>query len=69
MNKQANNDKLTYYMVGDSPSSDILGGNQNGFETILVKTGNYKDGMDPHNAKYIVDDVYDAVNKVLKYHY
>lgn len=35
------NEKLKYYMVGDSPKSDIIGGNANGFETFLVKTGNY----------------------------
>ena len=56
-------------MVGDSPDTDIIGGNENGFETFLVKTGNYKDGMDPHNATYIVNDTYEAVNKVINLHF
>jgi ribonucleotide monophosphatase NagD (HAD superfamily) len=31
-------------MVGDTVESDILGGNSNGFKTILVESGNYKKG-------------------------
>ena len=55
-------------MVGDTPEVDILGGNAAGFETILVKTGNYKDGLDHHNARHIVHDAYDAIQKVLSLH-
>ena len=56
-------------MVGDSPSSDIMGGNKNGFETYLVKTGNYKVGMDTENPKYIVENVYEAVKSIIDRHY
>ena len=52
-------------MVGDTPESDIAGGNLYGFETILVRTGNCKNGMVTGNPKYIVDDVYDAVDKII----
>jgi ribonucleotide monophosphatase NagD (HAD superfamily) len=31
-------------MVGDTIESDIVGGNSNGFKTILVESGNYKKG-------------------------
>ena len=56
-------------MIGDSLKSDIYGGKQNGFITILVKTGNYKSGdVIPENEKpdYIVEDVKHAVNKILE---
>jgi ribonucleotide monophosphatase NagD (HAD superfamily) len=56
-------------MVGDTPEVDIQGGNNAGFETILVKTGNYKDGHDHQNAKHIVQDAYEAVERVLSLHY
>ncbi|ODV88250.1 hypothetical protein CANARDRAFT_26404 [[Candida] arabinofermentans NRRL YB-2248] len=60
------------YMVGDNPESDILGGNNYGWETILVKTGVYKDGDFEINRKLskptvgVFDDVKDGVFKVLK---
>eukprot|EP00347_Sterkiella_histriomuscorum_P021252 403334666 len=68
---QQSNEKpenLKLYMVGDSPEIDILGGNQNGFDTILVKTGNYIDGVHHENPTHIVEDVYEAVEKVIKIH-
>jgi len=30
-----------YYMIGDNPSCDIKGGNNMGWTTILVRTGNF----------------------------
>jgi len=50
-------------MVGDSLDSDIKGGNSNGFETILVKTGNYKEGKDLSGCqpRHVVDNVQQAV--------
>ena len=33
-------------MIGDSPSTDIKGGNNANLTTILVKTGNYKEGKE-----------------------
>ena len=35
-------DKETTYMIGDNPSSDIKGGKDAGWNTILVKTGVYQ---------------------------
>ncbi|GME71342.1 unnamed protein product [Ambrosiozyma monospora] len=32
------------YMIGDNPESDILGANNYGWESILLRTGVYKDG-------------------------
>jgi ribonucleotide monophosphatase NagD (HAD superfamily) len=32
------------YMIGDNPSSDIKGGNDMNWTTILVKTGIYSEG-------------------------
>lgn len=61
------------YMIGDNPESDIRGGNTfqspHGAEwnTVLVKTGVYKDGEDPSwKPTRIVEDVWDAVQWALK---
>lgn len=60
------------YMVGDNPESDIKGGNDYGWETILVKTGVYKDGDFRRNNKLarptlgIFDDVWEGVDAALK---
>lgn len=62
------------YMVGDNPESDIKGGNDYGWNTILLKTGVYKDGdfkMRPNLSKPnlgIFDNVWDGVNEALKKH-
>lgn len=61
------------YMVGDNPASDIKGGNDYGWETILVETGVYKDGdfeRDGNLSKPTLgtfDNVWDGVNKALKH--
>jgi HAD superfamily hydrolase (TIGR01456 family) len=60
------------YMVGDNPQSDIKGGNDYGWETILVKTGVYKNGDFERNHNLakptlgIFDNVWDGVNTALK---
>lgn len=57
------------FMIGDSLSSDIRGGNANGFQTILVRTGgNYRgeEITDPAcQPNYIVEDIREAVQKVI----
>ena len=58
-------------MVGDTVESDIYGGNSNGFKTILVESGNYKKGdsiiqQEEYKPKYIVKDVLEAVEIILK---
>ena len=61
-------------MVGDNPNSDIKGGNDYGWNTILLKSGVYKDGdfqMRPNLSKPnfgIFDNVWDGVNEALKKH-
>lgn len=60
------------YMVGDNPESDILGGNDYGWETILVRTGVYKDGDFERNPKLarptlgVFDNVWEGVSAALK---
>jgi ribonucleotide monophosphatase NagD (HAD superfamily) len=50
------------YMIGDNPASDIRGANRFGWESVLVKTGVWKEDDDViHDAKYVVDDVLDGV--------
>ena len=62
------------YMVGDNPQSDISGGNNYGWETILVETGVYKEGdfhKYPTLAKPtfgIFPNVWDGVTSALKRH-
>ncbi len=56
--------KQRVYMVGDNPASDIVGANQAGWQSILVKTGVWK-GEPDHSAKYVFDDVLEAVKFVL----
>lgn len=59
-------------MVGDNPRSDIKGGNDYGWNTILVRTGVYRDGdfvVDPSLPKPnfgIADNVQEAVEQALK---
>ncbi|KAJ3405824.1 Haloacid dehalogenase-like hydrolase domain-containing 5 [Chytriomyces hyalinus] len=52
-----------YFGIGDNPESDIAGANNNGWTSILVKTGVYESG--PHEAKYLVADVEEAVDVIL----
>lgn len=33
-----------YFMIGDNPAGDILGANEMGWKSILVRTGIYKPG-------------------------
>lgn len=58
------------YMVGDNPESDIIGANSNGWESILLRTGVYKDAdWDNIPAKPtagVFDDVLDSVHHCLK---
>ena len=58
----------TVFMVGDNPASDITGAQNYGWSSCLVRTGVYTDGDDLGNLKptMIVDDVYEAVDAVLK---
>ncbi|KAL4427077.1 hypothetical protein ABPG74_021184 [Tetrahymena malaccensis] len=55
-----------YYMIGDDPYSDILGANNYGWNSILVKTGVFQ-GKENHSvypAKYVVDDFYEAIKLI-----
>lgn len=47
------------YMVGDNPESDIRGANLHGWDSILVRTGVYKDdhGEPKYKPTTIVDNV------------
>ncbi|KAG2735591.1 hypothetical protein G9P44_001805 [Scheffersomyces stipitis] len=58
------------FMVGDNPASDIKGANDNGWESILVRTGVY-DNEDlstiiAQPTVGVFDDVYASVEAVLK---
>lgn len=57
------------YMVGDNPASDIVGGNNYGWNTCLVRTGVFQGGdNDPNNpASFgVFPNVLDAVKAALK---
>ncbi|KAI3406401.2 hypothetical protein KGF56_000882 [Candida oxycetoniae] len=59
------------YMVGDNPASDIKGANDHGWESILVRTGVFKDedwanDIIAKPTAGVFDNVEDAVNAVLR---
>ncbi|KAN0047457.1 hypothetical protein ACTA71_001839 [Dictyostelium dimigraforme] len=59
------------YAIGDNPYSDIKGANnleKEGWISILVRTGCFKGEGNHHEipAKYVVDNVYDAIKLILK---
>ena len=55
-------------MIGDNPKSDIKGGNDAGWITILVKTGMFQgeknDKTNP--AKYVVKDFKQAIQLIFE---
>lgn len=58
------------FMVGDNPASDILGANNYGWHSILVRTGVFRDEDLPEivsKPKTIVDNVKDAVEFGITY--
>ncbi|CCD26237.1 uncharacterized protein NDAI_0H00630 [Naumovozyma dairenensis CBS 421] len=56
------------FMVGDNPASDIIGAQNYGWDSCLVKTGVYRESDELTYCKptMIVDDVFHAVTKVLE---
>lgn len=62
-------DVSNFYMIGDNPAVDIKGGNDNGFKTILVRTGVFESreaNCTNYPATYCVNDFRDAINLILK---
>lgn len=58
------------YMVGDNPASDIMGANNFGWDSLLVRTGVFRDEDLPSivaHPKHIFDNVGDAVNHGIAY--
>lgn len=54
------------FMIGDNQFSDIRGANDNGWSSVLVRTGVYQDSDDLiTEPTYIVDNVLDAVETAL----
>jgi ribonucleotide monophosphatase NagD (HAD superfamily) len=60
-----------FYMIGDTPESDILGANiksDDGWHSILVRTGLFQ-GLEnhvEHPARYVVEDVHAAVKLIFE---
>eukprot|EP01084_Bolivina_argentea_P239087 401805_1 len=68
-NKLGYNDIDEVYMIGDNPDGDIIGGNNKGWKTILVKSGVYQDGkMDPQNPFIIHENAQEAVDWIIDQH-
>lgn len=53
-------------MIGDNPEGDIEGANRKGWNSILVRTGLFKEGENckEHPAKYVVQDMEEAVRLI-----
>jgi HAD superfamily hydrolase (TIGR01456 family) len=55
------------YMVGDNPASDIIGAHNYGWNSLLVRTGVYRNGTQlPVQPTKIVNDVLEAVKWVIQ---
>lgn len=54
-----------FFMIGDNPKVDILGGKRSGYKTILVKTGVYKGGND-EGADWVVENFEEAIDNIIK---
>ncbi len=60
-----------FYMIGDTPESDIQGANaksEDGWHSILVRTGLFQglENHDEHPARYVVEDVQAAVKLIFE---
>jgi HAD superfamily hydrolase (TIGR01456 family) len=66
--KWSNSEITNFYMIGDNPYSDIQGARSSGWKSILVRTGLFKgkENHEIHPADYVVDDVREAVDLILK---
>lgn len=68
--KPTNSPFRKIYMVGDNPASDIMGANVNGWESLLLRTGVYKDAdWDTIVAKPsggVHDDVLESIRFALR---
>eukprot|EP00842_Homolaphlyctis_polyrhiza_P000368 jgi/Hompol1/1331/HPOL_002681-RA len=57
----------TVYAVGDNPASDIHGANKHGWESILVRTGVWRESHGHnHGAGFVVHHVEEAVHLALQ---
>ncbi len=55
-------------MIGDNPKGDIYGANRMGWESILVRTGLYREGDhidELDKPKHYVDGMEDALKLIL----
>lgn len=68
--KPTNSPFRKIYMIGDNPASDIMGANVNGWESLLLRTGVYKDAdWDTIVAKPsagVHDDVLESIRFALR---
>jgi HAD superfamily hydrolase (TIGR01456 family) len=53
------------FAVGDNPASDIIGANNHGWSSILVRSGVWKGDTHDHGALHIADNVEEAVTMVI----
>ena len=68
-NKLGYNEIEQVYMIGDNPAGDIVGGNNKGWKTVLLKTGVYVEGkMNAQNPTVIQENVQDAVDWIIDQH-
>lgn len=57
-----------YYMIGDTPEADIQGANNQGWISILVRTGLHQsiENSKEYPATYIVEDLEEAIKLIFK---
>jgi len=68
LNEQSgeNNGFYKIFMIGDNPPVDIRGANLMGkpWESILLRTGVFRDGEDDEDPSFIFDNILDAVKHI-----
>ena len=60
-----------FYMIGDNPEGDIVGANNAGWNSVLVRSGIFSEenGHDAHNPTVIMDDVQQSVDWIINKHF
>ena len=57
-----------YYMIGDNTHGDIGGAKNMGWQSMLVKTGLYKEGHSTNGATHVMTGLDDCIEHIFNKH-